>query len=114
MVSIGNWVDEDATTYVQEVMKNDGQRLNSFAASVIEYLTRFELDGLDFSWPWSDDLLIGANNPNFFERLLKVLNREFQPKKFLLSVGVLANQSVAAKSNVLISKFSQHGNNYLI
>ena len=97
MISVGNWKDRDSETYAKEVAINNGENLRSFAHLAREYLTRFGLHGLDFSWPWQGASPSSGVNSQFFVRLLKVLNKEFQ-SKFLLSASVSASQSVAEES----------------
>lgn len=97
LIALGGWNDSAGDKYSRLV--NDPQARARFIANVLEFIEKWEFDGLDLDWEypkcWQVDCNKGPDSDKAgFAALVKELSAAFKPKGLLLSAAVSPSKAV--------------------
>jgi len=97
MIAIGGWTDSEVIgngpgKYSQLV--SDPVKRSTFINSVMAFLNQYEFDGLDLDWEYPGKYPGGEGDKVGFTNLCKELRTAFNPKGYLLSAAVAANEGI--------------------
>ncbi|KAG9509815.1 Acidic mammalian chitinase, partial [Fragariocoptes setiger] len=89
LVAIGGW-NEGSIKYSK--MAADPSARATFVKSVVEFLGKYDFDGLDLDWEYPGSRGGSANDKKNFVELLRELKQAFKPYNYLLSAAVSAGK----------------------
>ena len=85
MIAIGGW-NEGSKKYSE--MAGDNDKRAKFVASTVEFLKKYNFDGLDLDWEYPGKRGGSSSDKKNFIKLVKELREAFQPEKFLLTAAI--------------------------
>lgn len=96
-IAIGGWNDSLGDKYA--VMVRDEYRRAQFITSIIEFIEKYNFDGLDLDWEypvcWQVECHKGhQDEKKGFAKLCEELSYEFKPRGWLLSAAVSPSKMV--------------------
>ena len=89
MIAIGGW-NEGSKKYSQ--MAGDDSKRGKFVNSTVEFLKKYDFDGLDLDWEYPGKLGGKASDKKNFIKLVKELREAFEKDKFLLTAAIGAGK----------------------
>jgi len=89
LIAIGGW-NEGSIKY--SYMASSESSRKTFVQSVVEFLEKFNFDGLDFDWEYPAARGGKPDDKKNYILLLKELKEAFKPKRFLLTAAVPAGK----------------------
>ena len=90
MIAIGGW-NEGSTKYSQ--MAKSRKKRSKFVNSTVEFLTKYNFDGLDLDWEYPGKRGGSADDKKNFILLAKELKEAFSEHKLLLSAAIGAGKA---------------------
>jgi len=90
MIAIGGW-NEGSTKYSQ--MAKSSKKRAKFVKSAVEFLTKYNFDGLDLDWEYPGKRGGSADDKKNFILLAKELKEAFTEHKLLLSAAIGAGKA---------------------
>ena len=85
MIAIGGW-NEGSEKYSQ--MASDDDKRAKFVASAVEFVKKYNFDGLDLDWEYPGRRGGSASDKKNFIKLVKDLKEAFEPEKLLLTAAI--------------------------
>ena len=89
-IAIGGW-NEGSTKYSQ--MAKSRKKRSKFVNSTVEFLTKYNFDGLDLDWEYPGKRGGSADDKKNFILLAKELKEAFSEHKLLLSAAIGAGKA---------------------
>ncbi|KAH9497248.1 putative chitinase 2 [Dermatophagoides farinae] len=89
MIAIGGW-NEGSVKYSN--MASNPESRKTFVNSVMDFLERYDFDGLDFDWEYPGSRGGKPEDKRNFVILLRELKQAFEPKGYILSSAVAAGK----------------------
>ncbi|KPM07813.1 Sar s 15 allergen (chitinase-like protein) [Sarcoptes scabiei] len=89
LIAIGGW-NEGSTKYSQMAANPESRKV--FVQSVLDFLERYDFDGLDMDWEYPGSRGGKHEDKQNFVALLRELKAAFKPRNYILSAAVAAGK----------------------